>query len=255
MPDPGVHSPLIEFFRRGEVARDVRELAARGALAPGPHEQLALLILLTADPDAAIAAIASATLDSIPEASLGAFLARADAPAQMREFFAERGAHPADVVAVDLDAPLVPIDEADQPAEAEGSNEPTVLSSLSVMERMKLAMKGTREQRAVLIRDPNRLVSAAVLSSPKLNPSEVEAFARMGNVGEDVLRIIATNRLWIKNYSVIAALVRNPKMPPALSLRFVPRLVDKDVKGLASDRNVPEILRITARKMLAKSRI
>ncbi len=254
MPDPGVHSPLIDFFRRGEVARDVRELAARGALAPGPHEQLALLIILTGDPDPAIGATANAALDTIPTESLAAFLARPDVPPQMREFFAARGTQPAAVAATDLDVPLVPVDDSDQPAVAEGSAEPKLLSALSVTDRMKLAMKGTREQRTALIRDPNRLVSTAVLSSPKLTDSEIEAFARMANVGEEVLRIISTNRRWIKNYSVIAALVRNPKTPPALSLRFVPRLVDKDIKGLSTDRNVPEILRITARKILTKSR-
>jgi len=254
MPDPGVHSPLIEFFRRGEVARDVRELAARGALAPGPQEQLALLILLTDDADATIAATAVATIESIPAASLAGFLARPDVPPQMRDFFVARGVQPAETASADLDEPLVAVDEEDQSGPEQQSAEPTVLSALSVMERMKLAMKGTREQRATLVRDPNRLVSSSVLSSPKLTDSEIESFARMANVSEDVLRIIATNRAWIKNYSVIAALVRNPKTPPALSLRFVPRLVDKDIKGLSSDRNVPEILRITARKILTKSR-
>ncbi len=62
------------------------------------------------------------------------------------------------------------------------------------MERMKLATRGTREQRSVLVRDPNRLVAAAVLSSPKLTDSEVEQFAKMANVAEDVLRVIGTNR-------------------------------------------------------------
>ena len=80
---------------------------------------------------------------------------------------------------------------------------------------MKLAMKGTREQRAQLVRDANRMVAAAVLSSPKLTESEVEAFTKMGNVSEDVLRIIGTNRTWLKNYSVTLGLVKNPKTPPA----------------------------------------
>ena len=115
-------------------------------------------------------------------------------------------------------------------------------------------MKGSREQRSQLIRDPNRMVAAAVLSSPKLTDAEVEQFAKMANVSEEVLRTIATNRNWIKSYSIIAALTRNPKTPPALSLRFIPRLVDKDVKALVTDRNVPEALRIAARKIISKGR-
>ena len=69
-----------------------------------------------------------------------------------------------------------------------------MLSSLPIIERLKLATKGTREQRAQLIRDSNRMVAAAVLSSPKVNESESGAFAKMANVSEDVLRIIGANR-------------------------------------------------------------
>ena len=254
MADPGLHSPLLDFFRRGEVARDVRELAARGALAPGPHEQLALLIVLVDDPDPGIAGLAAGTLDAIPPSVLEAFLARPEVPVQMRDFFAARGVQPGAVASDDGESPLVPIDEADLPPEGTEDEEPRALSSLGVTERMKLAMKGSREQRSQLIRDPNRMVAAAVLSSPKLTDAEVEQFSKMANVSEEVLRTIATNRNWIKSYSIIAALTRNPKTPPALSLRFIPRLVDKDVKALVTDRNVPEALRIAARKIITKGR-
>jgi hypothetical protein len=118
------------------------------------------------------------------------------------------------------------------------------------MERRKLALRGTREQRAALIRDPNKLVAAAVLSSPKLTESEVESFARMGNVSEEVLRIIGRTRAWMKNYAIMSALARNSKTPPAISLRLVPQLNARDIKMLSVDRNVPEALRIAARKFL-----
>src|SRR5258707_1013445 len=143
--DPGFRSPLIDFFRRGEVMRDVRLLAAQGALAPRAQEQIALLVLLSDDPD--------------PELKM--------------------------------------------------------LSSLPVLDRMKLAMKGTREQRAQLIRDSNKLVSAAVLSSPKVNEAEIEAFTKMGTCSEDVMRIIGQNKAWTKNYGIILGLCKHPKAPPA----------------------------------------
>jgi hypothetical protein len=75
----------------------------------------------------------------------------------------------------------------------------------------------------------------------------------MGNVSEDVLRIIGTNRAWLKNYSVIIGLTRNPKTPPAISMQLMHRLTEKDVKMLAVDRNVPEALRLAARRMMVKS--
>jgi hypothetical protein len=177
--DPGLRTPLVDFFRRGEVARDVRLLAAQGAFAPRALDQLALLLVLKDDGDAEIAAAATSTLARLPRPALEAFLARNDVPGEIRQHFVALGLTPGGVVG-DPDAPLIDTatdgtDAAAANAEVAADVEPdaTRLSSLSVMERMKLAMRGTREQRAVLVRDPNRLVASAVLSSPKLTESEV----------------------------------------------------------------------------------
>jgi hypothetical protein len=253
--ESGFRSPLIDFFRRGEVARDVRLMAAEGALAPRAHEQLALLILLSDDPDPSIAASANATLDALPVDRLQAFIARSDVPAQMRDFFASRGVSPGDQPASDSAEPLV--DSAESPPVDDFEDEsagPQMLSSLSIMERMKLAMKGSKAQRSQLIRDSNKLVAAAVLSSPKLTDSEVEAFSKMANVSEETLRTIAMNRAWVKNYGVISGLTRNPKTPPAISMQMVQRLNERDLKSLATDRNVPEALRLAAKKFVRGGR-
>jgi len=250
--ESGFRSPLIDFFRRGEVARDVRMLAAEGALAPRAHEQLALLIFLADDADPAIAASANATLDALPVEPLQAFLARSDVPDQMRDFFTTRGVSPGGQPSTDV-GPLVDSDQS--PAveeEAPADDGPLVLSTLSIVERMKLAMKGSKAQRSQLVRDSNKLVAAAVLSSPKLTESEVETFAKMANVSEETLRTIAMNRSWSKNYGVVAGLARNPKTPVALAMQMVHRLNDKDLKSLMTDRNVQEVVRLTARRIAVK---
>jgi hypothetical protein len=246
--DPGIHSPLIDLFRRGEAARDVRLLAAQGALAPKEIDQLALLVLLSDDADPEIAGTANRTLDMLPIEALGAFLARAEVPAEMRDFFAVRsGILPSASTAANGDEPAADVEE-----ELDDRDDPTVLASLPIVERMKLAMKGTRAQRAQLIRDSNKLVAAAVLSSPKLSETEVEAFAKMANVSEDVLRAIAVNRSWVKNYGIIAGLTKNPKTPAGISMRLVQRLNERDLKMLTTDRNVPEAVRLAAKKFLQK---
>jgi hypothetical protein len=256
--DPGLRSPLIDFFRRGEVARDVRMLAAQGALAPRAQEQLALLVLLSDDPDPEVARAAGATLDALPVEAVRAFLSRSDVPNEMRAFFAGLGIEVAAVSApipMDFDEPL--LDTLSELPEEPGPGDPEhkQLSSLSVLDRMKLAMKGTREQRAVLIRDSNKLVSAAVLSSPKVNEAEIEAFTKMGNCSEDVMRTIGQNRAWTKNYGIILGLCRHPKTPPAIAMSFVQRLNEKDLKALSTDRNAKEGLRLLAKKMLTKGKI
>ena len=248
-------SPLIDLFRRGEAARDVKLLAAQGALAPRAHEQLVLLAMLSEDADPLVAAQAAATLEILPPALVAGLLARSEASNELRQFFAARGISPAQTPAEDSDNPLIDtlrtlpdVPQADGP-EAEQSR---VLSSLSITDRVKLAMKGTREQRAQLIRDPNKMVASAVLTSPKLTEAEVEAFSKMGNVSEDVLRVIASNRTWTKNYGVVLGLAKNAKTPAAISMQLLHRLNERDTKALSTDRNVPEVLRLAARKIVAK---
>jgi hypothetical protein len=98
------------------------------------------------------------------------------------------------------------------------------------------------------------MVAAAVLSSPKLSDAEVESFAKMANVSEEVLRVIGANRNWLRNYGVILGLTRNPKTPPAISMQLIHRLNERDVKMLVTDRNIPEVLRLAARKIVLKTR-
>jgi hypothetical protein len=252
-------TPLLDFFKRGEVARDVRLLAAQGALAPRAYEQLAILILLLEDPDAEIRDVADDTLNQIPIEALQAFLARSDVPIGMREFFGDRGVFPAEIPAIEMDEPLIetdssPLDDEDE-AEGEAARENAVqkVAKMGFSERLKAAIKGSREMRAILIRDPNKMISAAVLSSPKLSEPEVEAFSRMATISEEVLRVIANNRSWTKNYNVMLGLTKNPKTPLAMSLNFMSRLSSRDLQMLAVDRNVPEPLRIAARKRVVAS--
>jgi hypothetical protein len=252
--DVGLRTPLLDFFRRGEVARDIRLLAAEGAVAPRPVEQLGLLALLTKDSDLEVRATAERTLGRLPAEAVAALLGRAETPAELRDFFAARGVLAATASAGDGDAPLVDTDETDYGDEAQSAEEKAAsakrLSEMTVPEKVKAAMKGTREMRATLIRDPNKMVAAAVLSCPKLSEQEVESFSRMANVSEDILRTIGSTRAWVKNYGILFALTKNPKTPLALSLTFLHRLNDRDLRGLSIDRNVPEPLRIAARKKI-----
>ncbi|HEY7185840.1 MAG TPA: hypothetical protein VH436_04790 [Vicinamibacterales bacterium] len=249
--ESGFRTPLLDFFRRGDVARDVKLVAAQGALAPRAHEQLGLLVMLVADEDAEIAITAENTLQAIPRESLAAFLARSDAPSELIEFFRNRGIEPAVTPAPSAEDPLIDTEPEGADDEEEDPQSVTQrLAQMNVPQRLKRATKGTREERAILIRDPNKIIATAVLSSPKLTSAEVEAIAKMANVSDEILRIIAMNRAWVKNYNVVWALTKNPKTPVQLSMNLLSRLAEKDLQKLSTDRNVPDILRITARKKL-----
>lgn len=258
-PDPGLRSSLVDLFRHGDADVDVRLHAARGALAPKAHEQLALLMVLSADPDERVRTAAFETIDRIPPAALTAFLARADVPEAMRQWYSSRDNWT--VVAggaADPEAPLIdmaPDEPVAEPAEGQTEEEQVrLLSLMTVFERLKIAMRGTREQRAALIRDPSKMVAIAVLSSPKVTEPEIEAFARMTTVNEEVLRVIGTNRVWTRNYAVALALTRNPKTPLSIAMQMAPRLTERDMRQIATDRNVPEPVRLMVRKFLVKAR-
>lgn len=234
------------------MPREARLLAAQGALTPRASEQLAILVLLVDDRDRQVRRAADRTLSRIPVEALQTFLARPDVPVGLREFFGDRGIFPAEIppIEVESDEPFIDTEPTFEEPIAEDSRDSAVLkvAKMGFTERLKAAMKGSREIRAILIRDPNRLISTSVLSCPKVGEQEVESFARMASVSEDVLRVIGANRQWMRNYGIVVGLTRNPKTPLAMSMNLMARLTERDLTMLSTDRNVPDPLRIAARR-------
>jgi regulator of extracellular matrix RemA (YlzA/DUF370 family) len=120
---------------------------------------------------------------------------------------------------------------------------------MNVKDRMKLAMKGDREARSILIRDSNRVVATAVVNNPRVTDQEVENIAAMRTVAEEVLRLIAANRAWARSYSIIHNLVRNPRSPVPTVMGILPRIRTKDLIGLNQNRNVSEMVRRQALRL------
>ncbi len=333
MSEARVTNPLVEQFRRGGVPKELRLLAAQGALPLKPEDVLELLTDLLHDAEKEIRDTAGASLAGFPrEEFLPILKSRETPPAILAwgvTYRSERDLREAALQNTSLAdeaveslagslsqelAELVVINQvrllrrtsllealesnpslnndqrrrlrelretfrighpapaAPEPivAEAPISEEEAVVRILSEEERKDIekvsavqkiyrmhtaekvitALKGNREDRAVLVRDPNRIVSTAVLGSPRLTESEVEAFAGMKNVSDEILRQIGNHREWTKKYSVVANLVRNPRTPLAISLGMVSRLNPKDIKSLAFDRNVPDAIRKHAQRFI-----
>lgn len=125
------------------------------------------------------------------------------------------------------------------------------IGRMRVGERIKLAVLGNREERMVLIRDRSKLVSLAVLASPKVNDSEMETFAAMKNIQESVLRALATNRKAMKNYGIIKTLANNPKTPLDVALPLLGHLRIKELKWLSLDKNVNDAVRKRAARLFS----
>ena len=123
------------------------------------------------------------------------------------------------------------------------------LAKMTVAQRVQFAMKGGSEARRTLIRDNNKVVQRAVLQSPRLTDQEVEAFAAMSSLTDEILRMIANNRNFRKNYSVVRNLINNPKAPLDVTMHMLAMLNVMDLKKLTTNKNVPETLRTTALKL------
>lgn len=120
---------------------------------------------------------------------------------------------------------------------------------MNARDRMKLAMKGDREARSILIRDSNRVVSTAVIQNPRVTDQEVENIAAMRTVADEVLRLISLNRNWARSYPIIHNLVRNPRTPLPTVISTLPRIRTKDLKNLSQNRNVSEAARRQAMRL------
>ena len=198
--------------------------AARRLSFSGVQELLADLGRLSSRPDLASALSHSATLTSEQREELRELLEKNTAP---ESAFAEAAAS----------------------AEPNPEKRITLLQRLSrmrVVERVQLALKGNREERLALIRDPCKVVQRAVLQSPRLSEREVENYSAMANLSEDVLRLIARSRVLVSNPIIVRNLMNNPKTPLDISLHFLPNATGPDLKALALNRNIPETLRSLA---------
>jgi hypothetical protein len=150
-----------------------------------------------------------------------------------------------DATAADVAPKQLPEEETDP----ERVSAWTRILRMTVAERVQCAFRGGLTERSILIHDRNKLVCNAVIRSPRLTDSEVEAFAAMRNIEDDVLRIIGLSRQFTSKYNVMLNLVRNPKAPIGVVLPLINRLTLRDLKSLGSDRGVSETVRASARRL------
>lgn len=136
----------------------------------------------------------------------------------------------------------------DEEAEDQTEGLLKALQKMKMVAKIRLAMKGDREVRNFLLRDPSRLVQLAIISNPRLSDTEVVAIAHSKNVDEEVLRRLAANREWVKIYQVRAALAKNPKTPLPVALRMVQTLMTQDLKIIARSKTVPNAIAQAAQR-------
>ncbi len=147
------------------------------------------------------------------------------------------------------------IEETDDEAQEDDGSDSSLyalVQKMSVFQKIKLGRMGNKEARGLLVRDRNKIVALAAITSPKVTDSEAISMAQSRNVGDDVLRFISNNREWTKNYQVKLALAMNPKCPQPAAMKFVNYLQDRDLRVMMRSKDVPAAISAHARRILAK---
>ena len=128
----------------------------------------------------------------------------------------------------------------------------TAIQKMTVMQKIKLSRVGGKEARSLLIRDRNKIVSSSVMQSPKMTDTEVVMIAKSRNVSDEILRMIARNREWTKNYQIRSALATNPKTPQPEAIKFLNYLQDRELRSIMKSKDVPSAIAAHARRILEK---
>ncbi|MBK7581821.1 MAG: hypothetical protein IPI67_16635 [Myxococcales bacterium] len=128
------------------------------------------------------------------------------------------------------------------------------IAMMTASQKIRRAQVGTAAERLLLVRDTNRLVSVAAVKSPAMRESEAVLISASRNVGEEVLREIAKNREFTRNYQVKLNLTRNPRCPFSFSARIIPLLRDNDLRDLAKSKNIPGAVQQAARQQIERKK-
>ncbi len=128
------------------------------------------------------------------------------------------------------------------------------MQKLSFGEKRLLALRGGKEVRSLLLKDPNKEIAFAVLENPKITETEVEVVAKSRSTPEEVIRKITKKREWMKSYAIVLAIVSNPKTPPGNAVSLISELKTKDLSVLEKSKNVSEAVRVTAKRLLQARR-
>lgn len=158
----------------------------------------------------------------------------------------------ADDIQADRDTIAVPTEllEERPPEQKVNLNLASQIQAMGVGQRIKLALKGNRDARMILIRDSSRMVQRFVLLNPRITEEEVVALAKNRSIDRELLDQICRRKEWMANYQIKLALATNPKTPLAVAMRLVPTLLPRDLRALAKSKNVPSAVNGMAKRLV-----
>lgn len=265
------------------AARELKLQAAGGRLPLDPGDLGTVLLYLSHDADQEISSTAISTIRELSGTRLISVIEDSETNPWLLEILAHIHLENSDICAMIASHPAVSLDtleflsihgigvatelfaaassleqvpvgesslEEDTVEDEQFKSKYQLAQSMGVADKIKMALTGDKEWRGIFIKDSNKLVSSGVMKNPRITDSEVLAIAKSAVQNDDIIRLICSNKEWLKNYNIRKALVENSKTPLPNALRFIASLSDKDIASLAKSKNVSSVISTQAKRII-----
>ncbi|HWW60586.1 MAG TPA: hypothetical protein VN181_04385, partial [Thermoanaerobaculia bacterium] len=127
------------------------------------------------------------------------------------------------------------------------------LRGLSQMEKLQLAIKAERSERALLVQDNDPRVLLSLLRNPRLTVDEVVRVAKSSYLTFQIADVIMKAAQWSSSLDVRLALIHNPKTPPQFALRILPSLPEAEIRTIARTGTNMQLKQAAVRRLQGKS--
>lgn len=263
-------SPAVAAYVRPGTALETRLAACSAAGSMAAADRLMLLFCLSKDAEQSVRAAALSCLKDLPEAVITFYIESAT-PHQLvidslrllcNNYPAEAITAPARAVIEETDVlDVLPgqVDQDEEPAEetpAVNEDDEEFLSKyktaqlMGIGEKIKMALSGDKEWRAILVKDANKLVSGSVIKNPRITEGEVLTLIKAGIQNDEIMRLICANKEWIKSYKIRKALIENTRTPVQNAMRYLGTMGEKDLSSFAKSKNISSVVSTMAKRLL-----
>lgn len=107
------------------------------------------------------------------------------------------------------------------------------IRGLSQMEKLLLAVKADRSERALLLQDNDPRVLLSILRNPRITTEEVARLAKSSYLNYQIADVIMKTGQWMASLDVRLGLIHNGKTPPAFALKILPSLPVSEIRNIA----------------------
>lgn len=262
-------SPAVAAYVRPGVALEVRLAGCSAAANMTAADRLMLLFCLSKDPEPTVRAAATSCVKDLPGDVIRAYIDSTNPhPLVLDALRALCHNHPETVPTAEARAIMdedslvevadgqAGLDEESEGGSPVNEDDGEFLSKykmaqiMGIGEKIKMALSGDKEWRALLVKDSNKLVSCSVIRNPRITEAEVLTLIKSGIQNDEIMRLICTNKEWIKNYTIRKALIENNRTPVQSAMSYLGTMGEKDLASFAKSKNISSVISTMAKRLL-----